>query len=116
MVRMAFFPWWVGSPVIRSIATCWNGRASSSVGMRYRGTFFLWVTFFACWQVAHPFTYLAIQWFIPGHWACWHAFRIVSSLPGCPAVWWSWTRVMMEHFACLSIPTFAVALMNLLGD
>src|SRR6266699_1049924 len=64
MVRIAFFPLCVGSPVTRSIATRWNGRALCSVGMRYRGIFRLCVRFLACWQIAQPFTYSAIHWFI----------------------------------------------------
>src|SRR6266576_1378013 len=48
MVKIAFLPLWVGSPVIKSIATRWNGRALSSVGMRYRGIFRLCVRFLAC--------------------------------------------------------------------
>src|SRR6266566_6899339 len=115
MVKIVFFPLWVGSPVIRSIATRWNGRALSLVGMWYRGIFCLCVRFLACWQVVHPFMYSAIHWFIPSHCACCHAFRIVSSLSECPAVWWSWARVIMDRFACLSSPTFATALTNLLG-
>src|SRR6266567_1729495 len=109
MVKMVFFPLWVGSSVIRSIATCWNRRALSLEGMQYRGIFLLWVAFLACWQTAHSFTYSAIHRFIPFHWACCHAFRIVLSLPGYPAMWWSWARVMIEHLACLSRSILAVA-------
>src|SRR6266566_3868586 len=110
---MAFFPLCVGSPVIRSIATRWNGRALSSVGMRYKGIFHLCVRFLACWHVAHPFTYSAIHWFIPSHCTCCRALRIVSSLPRCPTVWWSLVRVMMERFSYSSRSVLAVALTNL---
>src|SRR6266478_6170416 len=47
-----------------------------------------------CWQIAHPFTYSAIHCRIPVHGRISMAFRIVSSCPGCPAVGWSWMRVM----------------------
>src|SRR5712671_3513701 len=45
-----------GSPVIRSRAICWNGRASSVVGIRYSGVFLRWVTFLFYWHTAHPAT------------------------------------------------------------
>ena len=85
IVRIASFPLCVGRPVIRSIATHWNGRASLVVSIRNGGVFALWVWILFCWQVAHPCTYFAIQSFIPSHVVIIRAFRIVSSRPGCPA-------------------------------
>ena len=67
MVRMASSPLCIGSPMIRSMATTWNGGMFSSVGMQYRGVPFLWVRIFACWHVAHPLTYSVTQSLIPGH-------------------------------------------------
>ena len=43
MVRIASFPLCFGKPVIRSMATCWNGRVFSLVVIWYKGVCFLWV-------------------------------------------------------------------------
>ena len=48
MVRIASFPLYIGRPVIRSIATCWNRRASSVVLIWNRETFALWVCILFC--------------------------------------------------------------------
>ena len=98
MVRIASLPLCVGSSVIRSIATCWNGRASSVVLIQNGGTFALWVCILFCWHVAHPFMYSMIQSFMPFQVVIIHVFWIVSSLPGCPAAGWSCIRSMMALF------------------
>ena len=48
MVRIAFFPFTGGNPVIKSIATCWNGWALVSVGMWYGGVLVQWVMILFC--------------------------------------------------------------------
>jgi len=46
IVRIASYPLLLGSPVIRSIATCENGLASGSDGILNRGVFSRCVRFF----------------------------------------------------------------------
>ena len=48
IVRMALNPHLLGSPVIRSIDTVWNGRVPGVVGIQYVGMGRLWVCTFVC--------------------------------------------------------------------
>src|SRR6266850_3513047 len=48
MVRMASYPLLLGSPVMRSMATCENGLASVSDGIRNKGVFNRCVRFLFC--------------------------------------------------------------------
>jgi len=54
IMRIASFPWMDGSPVIRSMATCWNGHVLGSVGMQYRETLAQCIRILFCWHMAHP--------------------------------------------------------------
>jgi len=54
--NMASLPLCAGSPVIRSIATHWNGSVPSSVEIRNMGVFVQWVKILFCWHVAYPLT------------------------------------------------------------
>ena len=56
IVRMALKPHLLGSPVIKSIATVWNGRVCGAVGIQYVGMCHLWVCTFICWHMVHPLT------------------------------------------------------------
>jgi len=56
IVRIASYPLLLGSPVMRSMATCENGFASGSDRILNRGVFSRCVRFLFCWQMAHPLT------------------------------------------------------------
>ena len=56
IVRIALWLRLSGSPVIRSIATLWNGRVPVWLGIQYVGVLCRCVKILFCWQVAHPLT------------------------------------------------------------
>src|SRR6201996_8876630 len=86
MVRMASYGPFGGSCMIRSMATTSKGIASCGTGILYKGTLVRCVRFLFCWQWAHPRTYSVTHSFRPGHQKNCAVFRMVMSLPVCPAV------------------------------
>src|SRR6201999_670331 len=83
MVKMASYPLLGGSPVIRSIAICEKGLASTGVPILYIGILALWVKFLCCWQSTHPFTYACTSCRRVGHQYFLFNLCRVSSRPGC---------------------------------
>ena len=56
MVRMASYPWLLGSCVIRSMATTSNGWAVGGTLILYGGGMVRCVSALFCWHLVHPLT------------------------------------------------------------
>src|SRR5712671_2727703 len=99
MVRMELCRLDSGSPMMRSMAICWNGRAAGSVGILYIGGRVRWVMILFCWHVAHPWTYSAIQARMSGHQYFRCVWAMVLSCLGCPVMRPSCTTLMISRLS-----------------